>query len=99
MRRIKPLCRLFFIYHILTSNLGKCNIVNVIDLGSNYSQYTTQNDGYLQVWNETGQKGAVSINSQFAIGGSEGYFAIYIKKGMNLVLGGNSTRITFCELG
>ena len=83
----------------VNNSLGKNSIVSIVDLGANYTHYVTPSDGYLEVHNTSGKNGAVVINSSFAIGGAEGYYCVFLRKGMVLDLGGSGTRIQFCILG
>ena len=70
----------------INQHLSEHTLGSVVDLSS-YKQanpYIAPCDGYLRVANNSGETGYVYLNDTIGIGGTQGGFAMFVRKGSSL---------------
>lgn len=85
----------------VNSDLSKHSLGTEYDLSSVHQDnpYITPSDGYIQVVNATGQTCRVYLDDAMGIGGVEGAFAIYVRKGASVYSGRTTaTKVVFYPL-
>ena len=95
--------------YALNSKIGaleKNNFSNEIDISSYTinNKFTVPSDGYVCVVNNSGQSGVIAINGStndvfaYSMGGSQGRWMAFVKKGMRLYGSGTANAMVFNAL-
>ena len=77
--------------------------VDISSYTSSSNYYTAPSDGYAYLKNESGQAGTITLIDSTGtalglIGGNVGFYLVYVKKGLRLVVGGSFANISFFKL-
>lgn len=77
--------------------------VDISSYTSSSNYYTAPSDGYAYLKNESGQAGTITLIGSTGtalglIGGNVGFYLVYVKKGLRLVVGGSFANISFFKL-